>query len=116
MPNSKRYNDLVGSGFILDDAYGLRLKFPMTEAPHIYPNMHEFRIINDGRSVLLIVGMTTPRNVSDQRPSAELIGSNGFREIDIVTGKILFDWRSLEHIEVSESMVELTTPGVMDYL
>jgi Arylsulfotransferase (ASST) len=109
-------NNLAGSGFILDDAYGLRLKFPMTEAPDIYSNMHEFRIINDGRSVLLIVGMATP-NVSDRHPSAGPIGSNGFREIDIATGKILFDWRSLEHIEVSESMVELTTHhSINDYL
>src|SRR5262249_41702715 len=39
------------------------------------------------------------------------------QEIDIATGKLLFDWNSLEHISVHESYQQLPHPGsTYDYL
>ena len=81
----------------------------MAEAPRS-PNMHEFRIINDGRSALVIVGIISKRPVG-------LVTSSGFREVDIATGETLFDWMSLRHINISESMIEPTDPrATIDYL
>lgn len=81
--------------------------------------MHEFRIINDGRSALLIVGIVEAQNVSkppSRRPLG-LVVSGGFREVDIATGETLFDWMSLQHINLSESMIEPAGPGsINDYL
>ena len=90
----------------------------MAEAPRS-PNMHEFRIINDGRSALLIVGIMEAQNTSkphSKRPVGRVI-SSGFREVDIATGETLFNWMSLQHINLSESMVVPTDPrAINDYL
>ena len=81
--------------------------------------MHEFRIINDGRSALLIVGIMEAQNTSkphSMRPVG-LVISSGFREVDIATGETLFNWMSLQHINLSESMVVPTDPrAINDYM
>lgn len=67
-------------------------------------DMHEFNIINEGRSALVITSEQVVRNLSDLGfPEVETtIIMKGFREIDLATGKVVFDWNSTD-IPLNES-------------
>ena len=75
-------------------------------------NMHEFNIINDGRKALYI----TQRNAIidfeahnlDFEVDVGLISDLGFHEIELATGKILFEWWASDHISVNESTAEVS--------
>ncbi|KAJ6037961.1 hypothetical protein N7499_003326 [Penicillium canescens] len=67
-------------------------------------DMHEFNIINEGRSALVITSERVVQNLSDLGfPEMETtITMKGFREIDLATGEVIFDWNST-YIPLNES-------------
>ncbi|KAF4219535.1 hypothetical protein CNMCM5878_003039 [Aspergillus fumigatiaffinis] len=69
-------------------------------------DMHEFNIINEGQSALVITSERVVRKLSDLGfPELETtIIANGFREIDLATGEVVFDWNSTD-IPLNESSV-----------
>ena len=70
-------------------------------------DMHEFKVINDGRSALMTQYL---RSVHDLCPwdlcdGLGYIQQGAFHEVDIETGEKIFEWRSLDHVDPKESYV-----------
>lgn len=67
---------------------------------------HEFNVVDGGKSVLMV----TKRNSTIQVPSSvtgelrlQNINDSGFQEVDISTGKTIFEWWPLDHVNPLES-------------
>ncbi|KAI1828971.1 hypothetical protein DTO027I6_10194 [Penicillium roqueforti] len=68
-------------------------------------DMHEFRPINGGKSALLTIYQQrqfdmTPWNV---KTGVGWLMESVFQEVDVETNKVLFEWRSLDHVDPSMS-------------
>ena len=59
-------------------------------------DMHEFNLINNGTSALIISSVPTARNGLN-------VLDNGFLEINVATGETIFEWSPLPHIELTET-------------
>lgn len=76
-------------------------------------DMHEFRVIEDGKSALMTQYLRSvydlcPWNLCD---GLGYIQEGAFQEVDVDSGKVLFEWRSLDHVDPSESWVD---PGTTE--
>lgn len=71
-----------------------------------YPDMHEFRIIDNSRSALMIVHQQTNRQIFRPGTSSSLrsILNSGFVEIDLESEKVVFEWWALDHVDPTESL------------
>lgn len=69
--------------------------------------MHEFSTVDNGKSALMVTYVAQLFDISDEdgREEEKWLGNNGFVEIDLRTGKNLFEWWALDHIRPSETMV-----------
>lgn len=105
MPSDERKYNKEGGGFILDNSYAIRSNMSLSKIPRLL-DMHEFNVINQGQSALLITAMPTYYNRSepDTTQPGRWIGDTGFQEVNIATNEVIFDWKSLDHIQPWESM------------
>jgi Arylsulfotransferase (ASST) len=66
-------------------------------------DLHEFQITSAG-TALMTAYETTTTNLSALRgPSKGPVYACHVQEVDVATGKVLFDWNSLSHVGVTES-------------
>ena len=96
------------SGYsIYDDSY--RLLARVQAGNGMSPDIHEFKITP--RNTALI---TTSREI---RVKGRRVLEGGVQELDIKTGRVLFDWRSIDHVRLVESYYHLPKdPGrIFDY-
>jgi hypothetical protein len=89
----------------MDTSYQVRGSVNSTDVPEGL-DMHEFHLIN-GETSLTIVAKVQDVDISvlGLPSSIGLITQGGFRETDIRTGKVLFEWLPTDHISLKESMV-----------
>lgn len=93
-------------GFILDNSYEIHKILDMRGDHQKRPNMHDFNLIDDGKRALML---TTPyQNESHISVPGEFDGlckvdRQGFKEVDVQSGEVLFEWNSEGHIGVDES-------------
>jgi hypothetical protein len=90
---------------IIDDHFTVsNIHVPQAEVGAL--DIHEFRILEEGRTALYCVHEETTVDLADIGRSGEKfpLRSNGFVESNLATGKIVFKWNSLDHISLSESM------------
>jgi hypothetical protein len=103
------WSDMEGSSkvaaFVADSSYNIQKKV-MSEDDR-KPNMHEFSIVDGGKSAILTVEKVQQQDVSSltsKHPDGFDTLSTGFREIDLGTGRTKFDWLPLDHgVTVDES-------------
>ena len=93
-----------GDGFILDDSYRVYRTIDMLrDIPA--PNMHDLTVAEDGNRALMLTQKTyEPTSVrvgAINRPCN--IGWQGFREVDLETGELVFEWNAEGHIDPFES-------------
>ena len=96
------------SGYsIYDDSY--RPLARVQAGNGMSPDIHEFKITP--RNTALI---TTSREI---RVKGRRVLEGGVQELDIKTGRVLFDWRSIDHVRLVESYYHLPRdPGrIFDY-
>ena len=75
-----------------------------------YFNMHEFNIIEDGRTALIVTSVPILGSIETLQGvgrTTAWLENEGFQETDVQTNKVLFNWKSLDHIDVSASKVEI---------
>lgn len=112
-----------GRGLVLNEAYQ---KQSVVNAPtnmHDF-NMHELRLVDGGRSALHVLWKPEYIDVSQlelEDRKAGWVGNMGFREVDIASGKTVFQWWSLDHVPIGESTwsvsdLEGPAPQAWDYL
>ncbi|KEQ76484.1 hypothetical protein M436DRAFT_69474 [Aureobasidium namibiae CBS 147.97] len=88
-----------GMAVLINGRYELvNMTLPLFDTPEI--NIHEYRIIDNGASVLTLY--SKPVLVNDT-----WIMDDGLAEIDLDSGATLFHWSSLEHIPLNASNFHL---------
>ncbi|RHZ55592.1 hypothetical protein CDV55_105348 [Aspergillus turcosus] len=95
-------------GVILNSSYDV-VKTVMASNGQGYSDMHEFNVIEDGNSALLIA--TRWQNVSgslfnkEKTPATNItkLLDFGFQEVDVETGRMKFEWWAFDHIPASDT-------------
>ena len=106
-----------GAGVVLDASYQqvLNVTIPIEQGRVINP--HEFSIINDGGSAVTLWTETLTHGAPDGWEGR--LAVDGFAVVDLDTRLNAFDWRSVDHVPVAESTMQVPTPGSngeVDYL
>lgn len=91
-----------GMAVLLNSRYELvNMTLPLFDTPEF--NIHEYKIINNGSSVLTLY--TKPVLVNET-----WIMDDGIAEIDLNTGATMFRWSSFEHVPLNASNFHLPKP------
>jgi len=87
-----------GRQLILDSSYQVVRAIDTVESPS---DMHEFNLIDNGRSLLTTAYTVEPIDLSSYGWSEGITYMlNGlFREVDVESGEIKFEWSALDHLE-----------------
>lgn len=100
-----RNSDKQEAGFFMGNNYEVYKLLDM-RAEQIRPNMHDFHLIEDGKRALML---TTPhQSPSHVNVPGEFVGTckvdwQGFKEVDVATNEILFEWNSQGILSVGET-------------
>jgi hypothetical protein len=79
-------------------------------------DLHEFLLTSDGTALITIYREVTADLSSVGCDSAGRLVTGIVQEVDVSSGRVLFEWRSLEHVGVEESfMTDVTPAGNVDY-
>lgn len=102
-----------GHGIIMDKHYRI-VKSVETGNYQAASDMHEFMLLPDGKSALLTQYLRSAADLCawDICDGLGYIQQGAFQEVDVETGEVLFDWKSLDHIDTSESYVPPDTTEI----
>lgn len=77
-------------------------------------DFHDFKLLNDGASALLVAFETVPYDLTAYGVTTGQgwVVQGAFQEVDVETGEVLFEWRSLDHVDPSVSYVRPNTTNV----
>lgn len=91
-----------GHGVILDNQYRI-VKSVQPGGGMASSDMHEFMPINDGKTALMTVYQQRQFDMSpwNIKTGVGWVMESIFQEVDIETSKVLFEWRSLDHVDPS---------------
>ncbi|KAF2146009.1 uncharacterized protein K452DRAFT_294621 [Aplosporella prunicola CBS 121167] len=95
-----------GHGTILDNTYTI-VKSVGTGGNAPAVDMHEFNLIDEGKSALVTSYRQYPYDLSEYNITGGVgyVLEGIFQEIEVDTGKVLFDWHSSDHIPLNYSYV-----------
>jgi hypothetical protein len=101
-----------GTAIIADSHY--KTIATIRGANGVAPDLHEFVLTPQGTALVTAYAPATAdlRSVGGQSSGA--IYSGIAQEIDVATGKLLFEWRSIDHVAVDETHATLAS-GPFDY-
>jgi hypothetical protein len=76
-------------------------------------DMHEFRLVNGGKSALMTIYQQRQYDMSQWniRTGMAWVMESIFQEVDVETSEVLFEWRSLDHVDPT---VSYTYPAATD--
>lgn len=98
-----------GEGVIVDGAYNEVTRVRAVGGR--VADMHEFRITPDGTAFIACYPETVPADLTAVGgPKNGRVLQSVFQEIDIATGLLVMEWRSLDHVPVTESSRHLGDP------
>ncbi|KAL4968141.1 arylsulfotransferase family protein [Aspergillus stella-maris] len=103
---------MYGDHIILNDNYQTEEVFGT--ASHRMVSCHEFHIVGNGSSVLIETPVFVPADLTAYGGGVDeqnWIVNNGFQEIDLQTGELLFEWYSLDHVVPKYSKFRLEADG-----
>jgi hypothetical protein len=97
----------IGAGLILHNNYDLKHTVVIEpDAPWL--DQHEFNIIQGVKRALTATHRSVLFSGHDLGLSQELwLDGDGFQELDVETGRRVFEWTTLDHLSLRES----TYPG-----
>lgn len=102
-----------GESVLLDSSY--RELYRIRAANGRQADMHELRLTDDGTALFTCFPQLRPVDLSELGgPRDGRVLESIIQEVDVRTGRLVMEWRSLEHIPVAESYRPLTDPW--DYL
>jgi hypothetical protein len=102
-----------GTGILVDSSY--RGVARVQAAGGRQMDFHEFRLTPEGTALFTCSPPVTPVDLSALGGSRNgRVQESIFQEVDIRTGRLLLEWRSLDHVPVTDSYNQLTDP--FDYL
>ncbi|KAL4779622.1 ASST-domain-containing protein [Aspergillus varians] len=104
--------ECTGHGVIMDDHYQI-VKTVVPGGGMAASDMHEFKLINNGETALMTVYQQRQFDMSiwNIKGGMGWVMESVFQEVHVETGRVLFEWRSLDHVDPSFSY---TYPGYTD--
>jgi hypothetical protein len=97
-----------GTGVIADNGY--RDLYRVRAGNGYEADLHEFQLTARGTALLTIV-QPVPGDLRDVGgPAAGTFLESILQEIDVVSGRVLFEWRASEHVALVESYAPLADP------
>ncbi|KAJ5927898.1 hypothetical protein N7466_006854 [Penicillium verhagenii] len=104
-----------GSGMILNTHYEVEHEVEVLNDLDAF-NMHEFNILDGGKTALACTYRTQPISLTDfGRPNEETWAmTGGFVELDVNNAHVLYEWDSRDQISVQESAVMSATDAPSD--
>ncbi len=98
IPDPELGNPYIGNWVIMDQSYHvIGTVKPGNGLP--YSDVHDMQI-TPRNTALILVNQQTTRQVGDDR---QTVVDNLIQEVDITSGRVLFQWSGLDHIPLSES-------------
>ena len=96
-----------GHGVIMDKHYRVVRSIEPSGSYQASSDMHEFQVLPSGKSALMTQYLRSAHDLSEYGILTGLgyVNEGAFQEIDVETGEVIFEWRSLNHIPLSESYV-----------
>lgn len=93
-----------GHGVILDNRYRI-VRSVQPGGGMASSDMHEFMPINDGKTALMTVYQQRQFDMSpwNVKTGVGWLMESIFQEVDVETDEVLFEWRSLDHVDPSLS-------------
>ncbi|KAL7920254.1 Arylsulfotransferase domain-containing protein [Trichoderma austrokoningii] len=95
----------TGVGFILNSSYEIvKTIYARDGEQLVHIDMHEFNVIDDGNSALVIIAkksLTGESTLPDNTNAT--VRNNGFQEIETETNRIIFQWWAYDHVPASDS-------------
>lgn len=107
--NTGDFDYARGARFVLDSSYRIKSIVNVTEEEET-ADMHEFYLTNDGRSAIYIIHTAVDVDVQNMERNFSYAGvliSSGFREIDLASGDVVFEWYASNHTDPWESSTRL---------
>lgn len=102
-----------GEGVIADTSYREIARVRPANGRHM--DLHEFRLTPEGTALFTCFPETVPVDVSALGGPRDLgVRESIVQEVDVRTGRLLLEWRSLDHIKPAESYNPMGAPW--DYL
>jgi len=102
-----------GVDYILDHAYHL---VATVNAGHGYAaDTHEFRLTPHGTALITVYSQVSRDLSSVGGPADGVVFDGIVQEIDVVTGAVLFEWHSLDHVGLEESHASVPTTAATPY-
>lgn len=94
-----------GSYVIADSTY--REIARVSAANGMEGDLHEFTLTPEGTGLFLVFN-TRPGEVTTMRGTAAGVVTEGvIQEVDVASGKLLFEWHSMDHVSVLESFMAM---------
>jgi hypothetical protein len=97
-----------GEGVIVDSTYKEIAR--VRAGNGLAADVHEFLITADNTALITIYAEKTVDLTPIGGPAAHPTLDSIIQEIDIATGKVLFEWHSLDHIGITDSWSPILTP------
>ena len=96
-----------GHGVIMDKHYRVVRSVEPSGSYQASSDMHEFMLINEGKTALMTQYLRSAYDLCpwDLCDGMGYIQQGAFQEIDVDSGEVIFEWRSLDYIDPSESYV-----------
>ncbi|PPJ52088.1 hypothetical protein CBER1_10040 [Cercospora berteroae] len=93
---------------IIDDSLQMSSSYELDSNSGMSLNMHEFNIINNGKTVLYLTKRSIERDITGFKQSSTSsqsgrIVDNGFVEVDLASKKVLFQWWAADHVPFTDS-------------
>jgi hypothetical protein len=102
----------VGNYVIMDDSYRVIARF---SAPRHRPDFHEV-LLTDHDTLLVTVYETVSADLTPVGgPSNGLLYGGVIQELSIPNGRLLWEWRSLDHVDVTETVTADQMGSPFDY-
>ena len=103
----------AGEGVIVDGSYRELARVRAANGRRV--DMHEYRLTPDGTALFTCYPEVVPADLSAIGGASNgRVLENIIQEVDIRTGKLLMEWRSLDHVPISETFRKPADP--LDYL
>lgn len=95
-----------GHGIILDDAYRVQTSV-QAGGGLAASDMHEFELTEGGETALMTVYQPRQYDLSGYGIGNGLgwLVESIFQEVNVSTSEVIFEWRSLDHVDLAESVV-----------
>jgi hypothetical protein len=96
-----------GVGVIADTSY--RKMHTIRAAHGLQADLHEFVLTPQGTALITAYRTSSADLTAVGGPQRGTIFSGVIQEIDVATGKLLFEWDSLDHVDVTETSAKFVT-------